>query len=107
MSQHKRTNRSNAEWAALLAEHQDSGLSQAAFCKQRGISVYSFRRRYQHRNRWIDTSRSTTSAFTELVPARSAAGLVVCLGETVRIECPSGMAVEAVVQLVRGLIDAA
>jgi hypothetical protein len=100
MRQHKRTNRSNAEWAALLAEHQDSGLSQVTFCTQRGISVYSFRRRYQHRNRWIDTSRSTAPAFTELLPARSAAaaGLVVCLGETVRIKCPSGMAVEAVVQ---------
>lgn len=35
--------RSRDEWAQLVAEQQQSGLSQQAFCEQRGVVLSSFR----------------------------------------------------------------
>lgn len=35
--------RSKEEWAKLCKEQKESGLSQAAFCQERGISLSSFR----------------------------------------------------------------
>ena len=108
MSQHKRTNRTDDEWAALIAEFKASSRTQAAFCEQRGINVSSFRRRYQRREQLADKPRwPPVAAFTELTPPSPAAsvGLVVRFGERVRIECPAQMDVVAVAKLVRGLSD--
>ena len=37
-----RRRRTAEQWAALLAEHGESGLSQRAFCRSRGLSVGAF-----------------------------------------------------------------
>ena len=106
MSQQKRTNRTDTEWATLITEFRASGLTQAAFCEQRGINVSSFRRRYQRRGQLADKrSRPPVAAFTELTPPIASVGLVVRFGERVRIECPAQMDVVAVAKLVRGLTD--
>lgn len=108
MSQHKRTNRSDDEWAALITEFKASGRTQAAFCEQRGINVSSFRRRYQRSEQLADRRRRPpVAAFAELTPPSPAAsvGLVVRFGERVRIECPVQMDVVAIAKLVRGLTD--
>ena len=41
------TKRSPSQWQALFSAHQQSGLSQAAFCKQQGLSTkyFSLRRK--------------------------------------------------------------
>lgn len=110
MSQHRRKNRSEAEWAALVTEFQGSGLSQLAFCEQRGVNVYSFRRRYQRSEQFAGKRRQTSAAaFTELPPPRSTppVGIVVRVAEQVRIECPPQMDMASVAELVRDLIDVA
>jgi transposase-like protein len=45
MTQHsrRRIRRSRSEWQQLVEEHARSGLSQSAFCTERGISVTSLR----------------------------------------------------------------
>jgi transposase-like protein len=38
----RRVRRSAEQWSSLMAEHADSGLSIAAFCRERGLTVSSF-----------------------------------------------------------------
>ena len=38
----RRRRRTQEQWTALLAEQGDSGLSQRAFCRSRGLSVTAF-----------------------------------------------------------------
>ena len=106
MSSKRRINRSDAEWEALFKAFNVSGLPQGVFCEQRGVNFHSFRRRYRRSPQFAGKRRKPTQqAFTELRPPLRPAteGLIVWLGETVRIECPSGMGVEAVAALARGL----
>ena len=106
MSNNPRINRTDGEWEELVKEYNASGLSQGVFCEQRGVNFHSFRRRYRRSPQFAGKRRKPLQkAFTELTPPLSPAteGLVVWLGETVRIECPSGMRLEAVAALARGL----
>jgi hypothetical protein len=94
MSNSKRINRTDVEWSALFEDFNASGLSQAIFCGQRGVNYHSFRRRYQRSPQFAGQRRKTSKkAFTELaIPAPvPTGGLVMHLGEWVRIECPPGM----------------
>ena len=110
MSNNQRINRTDGEWESLIKEYNASGLSQCVFCEQRGVKCHSFRsfrRRYRRSPQFSGKRRKPShKAFSEL--ARSlpppTGGLVVWLGETVRIECPSGMRLEAVAKLARDLI---
>lgn len=106
MSNKQRIKRTDGEWAALIKEFKTSGLRQGVFCEQRGINLHSFRRRYRRSPQFSGKRRkSAQKAFTELTPPLSPprGGLVVWVGESVRIECPSGMSLEAVAALARGL----
>ena len=91
----------------LVREFSGSDLTQLAFCRQHGINVYSFRRRYQRSAQFAGKRRKTEKqAFAELVVPSSAParGLVIIFDERVRIECPSGTSVEAIATLARGLV---
>jgi len=106
MSNNKRINRTDVEWAALFEDFNTSGLSQSVFCGQRGVNTHSFRRRYQRSPQFAGKRRKTPKkAFAELaIPAPvPKGGLVMHLGERVRIECPPGMSLEAIATLARGL----
>ena len=106
MSNNKRINRTDVEWAALFEDFTTSGLSQSVFCGQRGINYHSFRRRYQRSPQFAGQRRKTPKqGFAELaMPSPvSEGGLVMHLGERVRIECPPGMSLEAIATLARGL----
>jgi hypothetical protein len=110
MNQPKRTNRTDEEWHALVTEFKASGLTQAAFCEQRGVSVYSFRRHYQRSAQFAGKRRRRQrTAFSEVTLPRTAAPpvTVVRVGERVRIECPPQMDVASIARLVRGLSDEA
>lgn len=106
MSNKKRINRTDVEWAALFEDFNASGLSQSVFCGQRGVNYHSFRRRYQRSPQFAGKRRKTAKkGFAELampVPMPES-GLVMHIGEQVRIECPPGMSLEAIATLVRGL----
>jgi hypothetical protein len=106
MSNSERINRTDDEWEGLIREFNASGLTQGQFCEQRGISFHSFRGRYRRSPLFAGKRRKPSQkAFSELTPplAPPSGGLVVWFGETVRIECPSGMSLEAVARLARGL----
>jgi hypothetical protein len=108
MNQTKRTNRTDAEWEALVREFNASGLTQVAFCKQHGVSVHSFRRRYQRSEQFTGKRRPRQrAAFTELRVSHPTAApvTVVRVGEHVRIECPAQMDVASIARLVRSLSD--
>ncbi len=106
MSNNQRINRTDGEWEALIKEYNASGLSQGVFCEQRGVNFHSFRRRYRRSPQFSGKRRKPShKAFSELTKSLPppTGGLVVWLGETVRIECPSGMSLEAVAKLARDL----
>jgi len=45
MTTHQRIHRTDTEWAALIAQFEDSGLSATRFCRQQGIAYGTFVRR--------------------------------------------------------------
>jgi hypothetical protein len=106
MSNSERISRTDGEWEELIKEFNASGLAQGVFCEQRGVNFHSFRRRYRRSPQFCGKRRKPSlKSFSELaapLPAPSD-GLVVWLGETVRIECPSGMSLEAITRMARGL----
>jgi len=67
MIQPKRTKRTDEEWDALVTEFKASGLTQAAFCEQRGVSAYSL-----HRRLWAGTSTSSAGAPSAMATNNSA-----------------------------------
>lgn len=86
-------------WPELLAEFEQSDLSQVAFCKERGIDSKYFN---QQRNKHL---RKQAAKFTEVKTADSTPntdGLVLQLGQC-KILCPSSMSVNSLVSLVRAL----
>ena len=106
MSNSQRIKRTDREWEELFKECNASGLNQGLFCEKRGVNFHSFRRRYRRSPQFAGKRRkSLQKAFSELTtPLPPPTGvLVVWLGERVRIECPSGMSIEAVSRLARGL----
>ena len=108
MSQHKRTKRTDAEWADLVKKFKASGQTQVAFCEEHGINVYSFRRRYQRSEQFTGKRRLPPQpAFTELIPLSltPSVGLVVRIAEHISVECPPQMDIASIVKLVRGLTD--
>lgn len=65
---HPHHRRSRDEWQRLLAEHQESKLSQRAFCQQRGLTLSTF----NHWKRRLSSSPaalpSKTGDWLELSP---------------------------------------
>lgn len=108
MSDSERIRRTDGEWEELIKEFNASGLTQGVYCEQHGVNFHSFRRRYRRSLQFCGKRRkSAQKSFSELTTpplSPSSGGLVVWLGESVRIECPSGMSLEAVATLARGLI---
>jgi hypothetical protein len=107
MSNSEPIKRTDGEWEELIKAFTASGLPQDVFCEQRSVNFHSFRRRYRRSPRFAGKRRKPLQkAFSDLTAPLlpPTGGLVVWLGETVRIECPSGMHLEAVAKLARGLI---
>jgi hypothetical protein len=100
--------RSAAEIDQLLAEYAASGLSQAAFCGQKGLSLATlarYRRRYGHRqagsaSRWlaVEVAGSGQGAVTG-----ANSGLTLRLPGGVGIEIGRGFDVPTLAQVLRAL----
>lgn len=73
--------RSEEEKRQLLAEWEASGLSKAAFAKQRGLSPNSLHRWYK---------ALSPPAFVEVLTARPAPAFVLRVREAVQLEVPLG-----------------
>ena len=106
MSNSERIKRTDGEWEELIKAFNISGLPQGVFCEQRGVNFHSFRRRYRRSPQFSGKRRKPSQKdFCELTTPLPppAGGLVVWFGETVRIECPSGMSLDAIARMARGL----
>jgi hypothetical protein len=66
----KKVYRSVAQWRAIVARYERSGLPQAAFCTREGIALHSFKKHYRH-HKQPDTP---PGQFVELPPPAVAAG---------------------------------
>ena len=101
----RRRRRSATEWAALVEEFTGSGETAESFCERHDLGLHMFTRN-QHR---IRREREGVAArpranFVEATPrARSSEGLVIEVGEGLRLRCPPSMAVDSVAQLIRAL----
>ena len=110
MSETSRQRRTADEWTALIEAYLASGLTQQAFCAQQGISFQGFHHRYRRSPLFRGKRRRPrASGFQQVVvgmPSRrcSAPG-VVRVRKQVRVECPPGTPVEAIIGLARGLAD--
>ena len=80
-----------ARWQGLVSEQAQSGMSAAAFCKEKQLNLHGFyfwRRRFK-----TESTLKVTGAFLELVPSASKireSGVRICLGERLSIELDRG-----------------
>lgn len=87
------------KWPELLAEFEQSGLSQVDFCKERQIDPKYF---CQQRNKYHNKANS---AFTQIQVQTSGAdanGLTLQVGQC-QVLCPASMPIPSLVSLVRAL----
>lgn len=57
--------RSGADWLALAGAWEESGLSQGAFCRERGLKLATFS---YWRNKYLASQRDAEADFVALVP---------------------------------------
>jgi hypothetical protein len=56
-----------AQWRAIMARYERSGLSQAVFCTREGIALHSFKKHY----RWHKQADAALGRFVEVTPPAS------------------------------------
>ena len=100
--------RSGAEIEQLLSEYEASGLSQAAFCGQKGLSLATLAR-YRKRRAQLPASSASRWLAVEVAGGRkgtdtgASSGLTLRLPGGVRIEIGRGFDVRTLAQLLRAL----
>jgi len=99
------TRRTKAEWRALIVAQQESGLSAAAFCRDRGIPVNYFCR-VRNQLRVLDVEKQAPRFVPVSVTRLSAADKIIvrCEGGTT-VEVPFGIEPRWVAQLLHALRD--
>jgi hypothetical protein len=87
-------------WAELVAEQASSGLSAAAFCRERGLAYATFQSwKRRLRREASDGKQPTGAGFVRLEPQEGAAG-------SVEAELPCGTRVRVEVEQLGALIHA-
>jgi hypothetical protein len=92
---HRRT---RAQWRALVAGYEASGVSQRAFCERRGVALSTFRYWRARLERTAREERPALPQALQLLPVQIVAdpaagtdsGIVLRAGAGVRIEVASG-----------------
>jgi hypothetical protein len=90
--------RTRAQWRALVAGYEASGVSQRAFCEQRGVALSTFRYWRARLARDAGEVRPASARALQLVPvqvlaeppAGTGSGIVLLAGGGVRIEVATG-----------------
>ena len=99
------TRRTKAEWRALIAVQQESGLSAAAFCRERGIPVNYFCR-VRNQLRLSDVEKQASRFVPVSVTRLSAADKIIVRFEgAATVEVPLGIEPRWVAQLLHALRD--
>ena len=87
-------------WAQLVAEQAESGLSAAAFCRERGLAYATFQSwKRRLRREASDGEQPTEAGFVRLEPRERA-------GDSVEAELPCGTRVRVEVEQLGALIHA-
>jgi hypothetical protein len=89
--------RSPAEWRGLLSAHEQSGLTQAAFCEREGISQQSLLNWRKRLGRGADTSIAQLQAAQRAMPAFVELGSAIGpldAGLSIRLELGGGVVLE-------------
>ena len=99
------TRRTKAEWQALIVAQQKSGLSAAAFCRERGIPVNYFCR-VRNQLRSSDVEKQAPRFVPVSVTRLSAADkMIVRIEGAATVEIPFGIEPRWVAQLLLALRD--
>ena len=88
-----RFNRSPAQWQAVIDEHQQSGLTQEAFCKAHGVSstaLAKWRQRLGAGGKQTRVIKAKAPAFVEIAPPPRVADA----GMKVRLDLGAGIVLE-------------
>jgi transposase-like protein len=96
------------QWRQIIDGQRGSGLTVAAYCRDRGITdsaFYAWKRRLRSATPLAKSNRSPTPAFVEVKPANaSAAGAIeICLPGDRRLLVRRGFDRELLIELVRAL----
>lgn len=70
----KRTYRTAAQWATIVAEYESSDMTQAEFCKQRGIAssgLYKWRNKLREPHKSSPITDVENSSFIDMTPGLS------------------------------------
>lgn len=90
------------QWPQLFAEYEQSGQTQAEFCKQHGISPKYFSLKLAKRNALPKPSNSVfTQASVESLPIQTGS-LMLEVGNC-KIHCPSSMPTVGIISLIKEL----
>lgn len=91
--------RHNHNWPELFSDFEQSGLSQAEFCKQHNLSpTYFSQKLSQHR---AAASSSFAQLIVEPIPP-APRGLVIEVGDC-KVHCPDNLSIDSLVTLIRSL----
>ena len=88
-----RVNRSPAQWRAVIDQHQQSGLTQEAFCKAHGVSstaLAKWRQRLGAGGKQTRVIKAKAPAFVEIAPRSRVAES----GMKVRLDLGAGIVLE-------------
>ena len=98
-----------SRWQALIDEYRQSGLKQAEFCRQRGLSLLTFRK-YLYRSRPVATPDPvveflpvSTPATTPQAPRRDPDPLVLILADNRRVAVAPGFDPQTLRRLVEAI----
>lgn len=93
-----RTHRRREEWLALIADYEDSGQTQTAFCAERGINAKYFSLK---RSQLTQEDKTPTESKSQFVRASSASctGIKLRVG-TVCLELPTDFPLDTLSRLV-------
>ena len=91
--------RHNHNWLELFSDFEQSGLSQAAFCKQHNLSPTYFSQKFsKHR---AAVASSFAQLIVESAPPASR-GLVIEVGDC-KVHCPDNLSIDSLATLIRSL----
>ena len=92
--------RTQAQWQALIAEHQTSGQTQHDFCTERDINPKYFSALKQ---RFASVKRVTSPFVKAVRPTKSTTDTIRLSYHAVTLECPTSLSSDYLVNLMKAL----
>ena len=87
--------RSDEQWRSLFEDFERSGVSAAAFCRERGLPAPYFRTKYRERS-----SRDSNNVFAKVQVATPGAAVNISIGD-VHLRCDASVPIDWLARLIR------